>query len=59
LELPVTLTHLSDGHSERSACITSTRDTRAAGTTHAITATDMWMPYLKVLAAGQGKRCRC
>jgi hypothetical protein len=31
LELPVTLTHPSGDHSERSACITSTRAARAAG----------------------------
>jgi len=39
LELLVTRTHPSDGHSERSACITSTRAARAAGSTDAITAT--------------------
>ena len=36
---PVTLTHPSDGHSERNACITSTRAAGAAGSTDAITAT--------------------
>ena len=37
--LPVTLTHPSDGHAERNACITSTRAAGAAGSTDAITAT--------------------
>src|SRR6266851_2634158 len=41
LELPVTLSHPSEknGHSERNACITSTRAARAAGSTDAISAT--------------------
>jgi len=35
LELPVALTCPSDGHSERNACITSTRAALAAGSTDA------------------------